>query len=228
MVNFLTLISLWVGILQGGFDWVSFLMVRRMNAQGKTTRMDARVLYQHQDGKMVTHLSEPAEVFILNNREGELEVYNPEKNSVFKTINYDFSSQNNTFYYFLGQSPNMGLESVGYTLSNSSIDQGFLVTKWMPPKHLKADISYVELVSNGDHPVFMGFVDEENAYFKKIYFYDFENLRGITFPMSITEIDYLEEDSVITKTTFTDFQFNNSLDREILDFEVPKNARLVK
>lgn len=177
---------------------------------------------------MVTHLSEPTEVFILNNREGELEVYNPEKNSVFKTVNYDYSSQNNTFYYFLGQSPNMGLEAVGYSLGESTIDDGFLVSKWLPPKKLKAEISYVELVTNGDHPVFMGFVDDEEVYFKKIYFYDFESLRGITFPMSITEIDYLEEDSIITKTTFREFQFNDPVDREILDFEVPKNASLVK
>lgn len=221
----LGMIFLWP---QYGFEWVSFNMVQRINANGKTTQMDSRVHF-HTNGDMVTYLTVPTEMFVMNNKKGELEIYNPEQNSVYKSVNYNNSSQNNTFYYFLGEVPNMGLDQVGYTLQETRVDGNMIVEEWIPPVNMKGvDIAYVELVSDGDQTVFMGFVDDEDEYFKKLYFYDFRDLKGITFPGAITEIGYVEGDSVITKTTFHDFAYDNIRDKEILDFEVPKNATLVK
>ena len=61
-----------------------------------------------------------------------------------------------------------------------------------------------------------------------MYFYQFTELRGIVFPEAITEIDYIEEDSIITKTTFHDFDFDNKSDLELVNFEIPENAILLK
>lgn len=213
--------------LQYGFDWVSFNMTQRINAQGKTTRMDSRVFFR-KNGEMVTQISSSEDIFIFNNKQGELKIYNPKENSVFKSVNYQYGTQNNTFYYFLGQVPNMGLEEVGYSIGESKMDEGMLVTYWYPPQQLAADISKVELVSDGEKAVFMGFYDNEDEYFKKIFFYDFQPLRGILFPNSITEIGYIEEDSVITKTTFNYFEFDQPEAKEILDMKIPDNAKLIK
>lgn len=217
----------WLLFFQQNFDWVSFNMIKRTNAQGKTARMDARI-YFRSNGDMVTYLTEPSEMFILNNAKGELQIYNAKENSVFKSVNYDYGSQNNTFYYFLGQIPNMGLEKVGYKIGSTKIDGSYLVTTWFPPKNLKAEIKSVEVVSDGEQTIFMGFLDNDDAYFKKIFFYDFSDLRGIPFPKTIAEIDFVKEDSIITKTTFQDFEFNNVQDKEILDFQIPKSATLLK
>lgn len=209
------------------FEWLSFKMVKRVNAQGKTTRMDALIFFK-KNGDMVTYLDKPTELFILNNSEGELQIYNPDQNSVYKSVNANYGSQNNPFYYFLGEVPNMGLEQVGYKLTDTKVDDGFLVSTWAAPPSLGSEIKSIELVSDGDKAVFMGFKDKEDAYFKKMYFYQFTKLRGLTFPEAITEIDYIEEDSIITKTTFHDFNFDNVGDKEILNFQIPENATLLK
>lgn len=212
---------------QNGFDWVSFKMIKRVNVQGKTTRVDA-LIYFRKNGDMITYLDRPTEIFILNNREGQLQVYNPKENSVYKSVNANYGSQNNPFYFFLGEIPNMGLDQVGYELADTQVDDGYLVSQWNAPKSLRSEIKAVELVSDGDKTVFMGFKDQEDEYFKKMYFYQFIELRGLIFPEAITEIDYIEEDSIITKTTFHDFDFDNLGDKEILNFEIPENATLLK
>ncbi len=228
-MKFLSFLSLYalLGFGQNGFEYLSFKMIKRVNAVGKTTRVDALIFFQ-KNGDMVTYLDKPAELFILNNREGELQVYNPDKNAVFKSVNSNYGSQNNPFYYFLGEVPNMGLEQVGYKLVNTKVDEGMLVSTWEAPVNLRSEIKSVELVSDGEKPVFMGFIDKEGAYFKKMYFYQFTELRGIVFPEAITEIDYIEEDSIITKTTFHDFDFDNKSDLELVNFEIPENATLLK
>lgn len=149
-MNYLSIFLLGFVLLpQQGFKWVSFNMIQRINTQGKTTRMDSRVFFQS-NGNMVTQISNPTEIFIFNNREGELRIYNPNENSVYKTVNYNYASLNNSFYYFLAQTPNMGLDQVGYKVSESKMDGNYLVTKWSPPAGLQADISGVELVSDGE------------------------------------------------------------------------------
>lgn len=226
---FLYLFLLWGSLLpvQAGFEWVSFNMVQRINTDGKTTRMDSQI-YFRTNGDMVTYLTQPVELFLLNNSKGELQVYNPSENSVYKSVNYNQSSQNNTFYFFLNENANMGLDQAGYRIGETKVDEDMLVTNWLPPVNLNIEISAIEVVSDDDRIVFMGFLDLEGVYFKKIYFYNFNDLRGISFPHAITDITYFDEDSVITKTTFHDFQYDDYRDKEIMEFQVPENARLVK
>jgi len=202
-------------------------MTQRVNAKGKTTRMDSRVFFRA-NGEMVTQISTPTELFIFNNKEGELKIYNPEQNSVFKSVNYNYGSQNNTFYYFLGEVADMGLSQVGYQVTDTRVEDGVMITTWSPPKNLEADISAVEVVNDGEKNIYMAFMDREGEFFKKIYFYDFEILKGISFPKSITEIGYVEDDSVITKTTFDYFEYDNPSDLGILEMKIPDNATLIK
>ena len=89
-------------------------------------------------------------------------------------------------------------------------------------------LAVVELVSKGEYPVFMGYVAKDGAYLKKIYYYDFEKVAGANFPMSITEIDFNAEDSVVSKTNFGKFRFDQTEDKPLADFQVPSNATLLK
>lgn len=210
------------------FQWVSFDMTTRTAKEGKVVRIDAHVSYKSSD-EMVTHFLEPMEVYVLNNSLGEVQIYNAERNEVVRILDNRMGSQNSTFFYFLkGSTSDMGLEESGFFLQNSRVEDMLLISEYKAPNQSQGALDYVELVSNGEYPVFMGYLSKEGNYLKKIYYYDFDKVAGANFPMSITEIDYLEGDSVVSKTSFADFRFDNQEDKLLADFRVPDDAILLK
>ncbi|MEP0984788.1 hypothetical protein [Ekhidna sp.] len=213
---------------QGPFKLAKFEMEKRTNKDGKTIKMNADI-YFSSDGSMVSHFVSPAEVYIINNEEGELKIYNPLNNQVFESTNYQSGSQSTTFYYFLkNQYADMGLKRVGFELSDIKVDGDLLINYWTPPEEVGA-FSDIELVRKARKPIFMGYRDRKGKYLKKVYYYNYENIGyGIEFPMSITEIDYTEQDSIVSKTTFQGFRFDDQSDFEMLNFEIPKDAKLIK
>lgn len=203
-------------------------MVKRTTANGMVTRVESNVYYKS-SGEMITHFEKPLEMFVFNNELGDIRLYNPESNTVIKSLDNRLGSQNTTFYYFLvGNSEDLGLKSAGFTLLDSKIEDMMLVTKWDSPDELKNQMDRVELVSNGDYPIFMAYLDRKGKYLKKIYYYKFDKVGRSMFPMAITEIDYLKEDSMITKSTFGSFVFDSEKDLSMLNYEIPENARLVE
>jgi hypothetical protein len=206
---------------------VSFDMTKRTTTNGMVTRVDARVYYQS-TGEMVTNFIAPIKLTILNNSLGEVRIYNSAENSVIKSLDNRMSSQNTTFFYFLvGNSGDMGLESAGFRLRDSRVEDMLLVSEWTPPIDAAREIDYVELVDNGDHPVFMAYLDKNGTYIKKIFYYDFDMVGDVDFPKSITEIDFINMDSVITKTSFSEFKFDDERDVKMINFSVPDNATLI-
>lgn len=213
---------------QSDFDWVSFNMVKRTAANGKVTRLESNIYYKS-SGEMVTHFEKPLEMYVLNNELGDIRMYNPNSNTVIKALDNRVGTQNTNFYYFLiGQIDDMGLEGAGFTLIDSRIEDMMLITLWDSPSEVKHQMDQVELVSNGDVPVFMGYLDRKGGYVKKVYYYNFENVGNALFPMAITEIDYIKNDSMITKSSFGSFIFNNKGDLPMLEFEIPEDAVLVE
>lgn len=210
------------------FRWVSFDMTKRSAQDGKMSRVDARIAYKA-SGEMVTHFQRPKDVYILNNSLGDVQIYNAKKNELVRTLDNRMGSQNTTFFYLLlGNTGDLGLEADGFTLRNSRVEDMMLISEYDPPKDSKNQVQYAELVSNGEHPVFTGYIGESGEYLKKVYYYNYENVGGTDFPMSITEIDFAEGDSVVTKTTFSNFGFDDPEDKALADFQVPSNATLLK
>lgn len=210
------------------YDWVSFDMIKRTNQNGKTSKNVAKV-YFNADGKMLTHFISPMEVMILNNKDGELQLYNPAENTVFQQLNHMLGTENTNIYYFLKQeTDDMGLARIGFTLATSRLDDNLLVSIWKSPKQMQQQIFDVELVHQGKKPVFLGYRDAKGKYLKKVYYYQYEQVSGVDFPMSITEIDFLKKDSIVSKTVFESFEINRPADQEWVNFTVPTHATLVK
>lgn len=228
MHQFLIFFLLIFVIPSQSFQWVSFNMTKRSTNDRKMTRVDARMTYKN-TGEMVTYFQKPLDIYVINNALGDVQVYNAEKNEVVRSLDNRMGSQNTTFFYLLlGKSGDLGLGADGFTLRDSRVEDMMLVSEYDPPKDSESQIDYVELVSNGENPIFIGYVSKSGEYLKKAYYYNFENVLGIKFPMSITEIDYIEGDSIVTKTSFSDFAIDNPKDQPLADFQVPYNAILIK
>lgn len=224
----LCVLSFYPLVNQGSFEWVKFEMEKRSNQDGKTIKLEADI-YFAKKGDMVLHFVSPSEAYILNNQDGELKIYNPETNEVFESVNYQSGSQSATFYYFLkNQSSDMGLKQIGFELTDTKVDGDLLISYWEPPKDIEG-LNDIELVQKSRQTIFMGYRDRKGKYLKKVFYYDYQRLVfGVDFPMSITEIDFVEKDSIVSKTKFSAFRFDDSADREMLDYQIPENAKLIK
>lgn len=209
-------------------DHVSVKMNKRVNQDGVTSTINAQIYYSY-EGNMVTKYSSPKEFLVFNNNKGEVTMYDAAENTVLQSINFTFSTENSNFFYFLNnEKKDMGLEKMGFLLKNSDIEDDVLVSTWRAPMEMSKHFSNVKLVQRTDVPIYMDYTDAKGKVIKKIYFSDYQQIAGKAFPASVTEINYLKKDSIVAKTVFSNFQENTSVGYELFNFEIPKNAKLIK
>jgi outer membrane lipoprotein-sorting protein len=211
------------------FQKISMEMETRSAADGKATRMKAS-LYYTSEGKMLTYFSEPYELVIVNNKKGELIVYNPAENTVLQQQNYMLGTETNQLYFFLENKRNdLGLLAMDYTIRNTRMEDGLKITEWSPPINLVKEISKVELVHEKGNPIFMAYHAANGAVLKKMFFYTYTKVSDyISLPAVVTQIDFKSpKDSIVTKTTYSQFKLNQQVADEQLNFVVPSNAKVL-
>jgi hypothetical protein len=205
---------------------ISANMVSRQVQAGKSVSLKGEIYYQR-DGNMVTHFVYPKEYMIVANKFGETKIYDPEKNTVIQYQNFLFSTQSSQFYYFFtGRIADMGLGHAGFVQDKTYNEGHLLVTEWklkMPNK--KNGVQRVKVVYEGQLPVYMHYEDINRAVFRKVFYYNYQQLDVYSFPSTTTEILYEKGDSVVSKTNYTDFKLNAEATGAYFNFKVPPNAK---
>ncbi|MDN4165414.1 hypothetical protein QWY31_07870 [Cytophagales bacterium LB-30] len=216
------------GFIQGPHQLVQMHMLKRTATNGYTTSMEAD-LYYSSEGKMVTLMQAPYKTLVSNTSKGELTIYNFDQNSVISENNYLYSTESNQLYYFLSnKKADMGLSSSGFVLKETVFEDGVKITRWTPPMQIAKQLGTVELVHDKANPIFMSYSLPSGQIIKKVYFYSYIDLKGVDFPTAVTEISYRsEKDSVLTKTTYNNFTFNEEVDQQYLNFKIPANAKVL-
>ena len=104
-----------------------------------------------------------------------------------------------------------------------------MITEWSPPMEMMSQIQKVELVHDRQNPIYMAYFESTGRIIKKVYFYDFIQVDRIEFPTSFTQIDYkASNDSIVTKAAYSDMKVDNQMSTNYLDFEIPRNAKVIK
>ena len=208
---------------------VSATMTMRTAHKGKTTNARAELSYST-SGRMVTLFPKPAELYVFNNANGELRVYDPTKNTVLQQQNATYSTETTQFFFFLhNRKADLGLSSMGFSLGQTKFENGVMITIWKSPTPMAKNIKRVELVHKGQNPIFMKYVDPSERTIKKVYYYEYTKLGNIDFPQTITQIDYLTmRDSIVTKTAYGALKINEQVTSDLLDFKIPNNAKVIK
>jgi len=211
------------------YDWVSFEMVQRSNQKGKTTEVRSLVYFDKESQMTIRQLF-PMDLFISNNSDGELVMYNPETNEVYQMMNFMMSSQQNQYYFFLqGKTDNMGLIELGFELEGSRLVDQLLISTFSAPPDVKQYFDKIEMVHEGRKPIFIGYIDKKGKYLKKVFYYDYMEDLSFMFPGSITEINYVEKnDSIIAKTSFKEFRVNDLAHKDMVAFDIPEDAKLIE
>jgi outer membrane lipoprotein-sorting protein len=211
------------------FDRISLTMQSKKVANGKLIITNSNIYY-NTEGKMVTHVLKPFEAIIINNTKGDLSIYNPTENQVYKEYNFTQGTETSSLYFFLKDKNNeLGLRSLGFKLSTSKFENGLLITTWLPPAQYMKLFSSVELVYQQSKPIFLKFINNKNFVIKRSYYYNYTKVLNYHFPLAITHIEYSEKgDSTIEKTVYSNIRVNESVNNSYFDYTIPANAKVIK
>jgi hypothetical protein len=228
-ILFGTIVVFGISSFQYIFQKISLEMETRSATSGKAAKVKATVFYSV-GGMMVSYFTEPIELVIINNKKGELTIYNPMENTVLQQQNYLLGTETNQLYFFLeNKKGDLGLSAMGYTTKSTRFEEGLKITDWMPPMNIAKDISNVELVHEKGNPIFMAYYGADGKALKKIYFYNYNQVSdNIYIPSAITQIDFKTlTDSIVTKTTYSAIRLNQSVEEQKLNFTVPSTAKVL-
>ncbi len=199
-------------------------------SKGKLSVSKADVYFNAASGEMISHFSKPQEIFIINNRRGDLIVYDPKKNLVRKENNPLMGTESNYFYCFANNEiDDLGLTKLGFKITSTKFENEFAITEWVAPAQYVKLASRVKIAHKDYLPIYSAYYNLKGEVIRKVYYYDFFKSPDLVFPMKITEILYESaKDSTITRTTFSNIKTDFSVDKRLSEFKIPKDAKLVQ
>lgn len=214
---------------QAGFQKITAHVFTRQTEKGYVSAISGD-LYYTRNGNLVSSFTSPKPYIMVTNNQGEVRIYDPVKNTVMQFQNALFSTTTTPFFYFFtGKTADMGLQHSGYRISDTHFDKDLMVTLWKTENPQPKDpVVFVKLVHQRNKPIYMDYEDAKHQVIRKVYYYDYTDLGGISFPKTFTEILYQKEDSVITKTEYSAFKLNGDASSPLFNFEIPVNAKLIK
>jgi hypothetical protein len=210
-------------------DQLSLDFVSKILEKGKYMNVSGELYYSFSDKRITTHLVQPFENITIVNPDGEMRNYDPKENTVMISVSEINSSESSYFHHFFNRSSSdMGLEKLGYKIENTKVDEGMLVTTWVP-KNASSAIRKIELAHLKSNIVFMGFISAKNKYLGKVFFSKYEKIGEYAVPMRITEISYTEKnDSMITRKIYSNPKINEQVNVKYANYQIPMNAKVVK
>ncbi|HEX5001117.1 MAG TPA: hypothetical protein VFW78_01365 [Bacteroidia bacterium] len=196
--------------------------------KGRNVTSSGTLGYNSSGGMMITHFDSPKDNWIFLNSKGELRIYDPGSNSVIIEPNSGATSKANYMYYFLnGQTGDMGLKALGFSVTDSRFEDGLVITTWMPPSVMAGMMGKVELVHENYRPIYTGWYDLHEQCLLKTYYSDYTLIGNIAFPQTVTEIRFAQGDSTIEKKTYSDIKLNSESEQLLFDFRIPQNAKII-
>ena len=212
------------------FQKIAVDMETKTAVKGKAGKITATVYYS-MDGKMISYYQGPLPMVVINTRKGEITMYNVRDNTISHQENYIFSTETNQLYYFLdNKKADLGLISMGYSILETTVQDGLKITRWKPPLNLRNEISTVEIVHEKGNPIYVAYFNQKKMPLKKIYFYNYTQVSEyISLPGVVTQINFNSpKDSSLMKTTYSNFKLNQAVDENKLDFKIPSDAKIIK
>ncbi len=199
----------------------------KMIENKKYINVEGEVYFKRDNNLMVTHIKKPFETVTILNANGDMKVYNYESNTITLTSNILNSSEQSYFWYYLtGNYHDMGLSKTGYTMTDTKIEDGAIVTYWGPKP---GNISYIKkiiIATENNLPIYEEFQADKGKIKGKIFFANYTKIGDILLPLKITEIFYgLKKDSSINIKQYFNPKINKEVSLEYLNFKIPSNAK---
>ncbi|MBQ9253829.1 MAG: hypothetical protein IJ180_03530 [Bacteroidales bacterium] len=195
---------------------------------GKVLTIKKSVFFES-NGRCVTKITYPEEIISINNALGEVVFYSPKNNQAWNEVGKDYSSKNEIFAIFSSNDRyDLGLSSLGFTLSQQEKDSTRIVKTFIPKTENK-EISKIIMVSENDMPIYCGYFNKKEEENKKIYYQDYVSLPKFSFPKNITEITVTENnDTIIRRQLFDNIKYDNDATSSYFQFQIPDSVTIVQ
>jgi len=180
-------------------------------------------------GKMVAIYDQPENLVIINDEKGRVVLYDTKNNTVVQANNPYYSSRTNELYYFINNKKyDLGLSEIGFKMQSSEIEDGLIVTEWIPPMDGMKYFSFIKMVHEDDNPIYLEYRNQDNEIIKKVYYYNYQQVNYLEIPTAVTTIDFLSaKDSTVSKTMYSNFLFDDQQNEEKLNYKIPTDAKTI-
>ncbi|GEM_PF-5748540 len=214
--------------LLGSFDnrqieTISIRMEKQSLHKGRPTITVADINYQRYNGRIVKNYIKPEGKIAITNQKGEFTIYDKKNDQIFSEQNPEYNTEDNIlFFVFSNNVLDAEKSEMGFQLKNNEINEDHVVTQWLPPQFMQHLFSYVEVTYNEELPFLAEYYDLDENLVVKTYFTDYKEYAELDIPHTLTEFIYINEnDSIVNKVSFSDFQIGDKSKIELFDFEVP-------
>lgn len=198
--------------------------------KGKYLHVEADIYYKSRSGELLMHYLHPENYVLMTNSIGEVKAYYPKENKVMIKHGELFSSENNLFFYFMSnEAYDMGLNHLGFTVTDTKFDDGLMITTWLPPTELLKVVHKIEIVYEDYLPVYSAYFGPDNKIIRKIYYSDYSYFDQFSLPLRVTEIEYTQEgDSIVSRLIYSDVKVNQQTSDQYFNFSIPENAKIIE
>jgi outer membrane lipoprotein-sorting protein len=199
----------------------------RQTTASKLVEIKSEICYEA-NGNMVTHFTEPANYILIANKQGEIKMYDPGKNTVMTAQSNMFSSQISQISYFLSNSTgDMGLPKLGFVPAKTYNEKDLIISEWqLALPNPKFSVQQIKLVHQNHNPIYMDYKGIDGKILRKVFYYGYQKIQTVSFPGITTEIVYeAGKDSAVTKTVYSDFKINEEAVSNYFNYKIPSNAK---
>lgn len=208
---------------------VSLDFTSKILEKGKYITVSGEMYYDIGGKRMTTHLTKPFENVTVVNVNGEMKIYDPLDNTVVYSNSQMNTTESSYFHHFFNfSSSDMGLQKLGYVISSTKVEDGMIITTWVPKEEKTTPIKSIELAHQKSDIMYMGVMSKKKKFLGKVFFSKHQKVGEFSIPMSITEFGYSEKgDSTVTKKVYSNPKVNEQVNSKYINFQVPKNAKVV-
>jgi outer membrane lipoprotein-sorting protein len=183
------------------------------------------ILYLVSSFRVIYQIQEPLRQVIVIDPEGML-VYYPDENKAWRFVDSQFSLMDLSAMITQTQKGDFGLADAGFSIVANESHEGTLITTWKPPKKLEKTIKTAKIETRDMKPYRLDLADPSRGYESSIIYGGYVSFGHRILPSRI-EMKSRTRSIVTTETlTYSNHVFNAALPPEVLDFQLPRDARI--
>ena len=193
-------------------------------AKGKLSTVTKSV-YCTSNGRLVTLYKTPLQYYSISNAKGEYQLYNPSTNEVMSQYDPSLSSTTELVSIFMsGRVDDLGLGYLGYRLSETGREDGYVKKSFSHPDPL---LPKVNIVYENYLPIYCEYISSEGKTISRKYLSNFQQFGRMMLPLRSTDISYGSgRDSTVVRTIYSSVRIDT--DDPAFDFTVPADAKPMK
>jgi hypothetical protein len=129
------------------------------------------------------------------------------------------------FQAFLGiVQEDYGLSSIGYTLTEHSMDDSLLTTIWSPPEEAPDEVGMFILTYSRDKLIYAEYKMRDGKVLSRTHYRNHIEHGVYFFPMEIEKFQYTPKDTIRETITYCDPHFNCTLPDSLMNFQIPSHV----